>query len=86
MSVVATITRDELLKMFYAQARVTDMWIEKWEKHSDISSACNAALATGKILGIGSVIDTTNHLNNIKDCEIAQLMMKYIDIWNLIHC
>jgi len=73
---------DKVVKLFHAQTRSADLWIEQYNKYKDISGIRNASLAIGKLMGHFMVLTTINGGNRDVEDDILALMEKYSKIWD----
>jgi hypothetical protein len=73
---------DKVVKLFYAQTRSADMWIEQYNKYKDVGGIRIASLAIGKLMGLFNVLTSINAGDRDVEKDIPALMEKYSKIWD----
>ena len=73
---------DKVVKLFHAQTRSADMWIEQYNRYKDVSGVRNASLAIGKLMGLFNVLLSMNGGSSNVDDGIIALMTKYSEVWD----
>ena len=77
-----SIEYDKVVKLFHAQTRAADMWIDQYNRYRDTGGVRNAALAIGKLMGIFNILISINEGNLDVSDEILAAMAKYTQIWD----
>lgn len=72
---------DKVVKLFHAQTRSADMWIEQYNRYKDVSGVRNASLAIGKLMGLFNVLLTMKGSENVEE-DILSLVTKYHAVWD----
>lgn len=76
-----SVSQEELIRLFVAQCRSADMWVNMWEERKDVSTMRNAAMAIGKIDGLYNVMAYAISGNSEIPAVVTELMAKYKKVW-----
>ena len=79
----AVIDQGSLFRLFRAQARSAEMWIQQYESYKDISGVRNAAMAIGKVAGHYNVLLSTGV--ELPE-DIIEIQVRMNNIWSSLEC
>jgi hypothetical protein len=79
---MSTLTTQNLIDLFHAQVIGSQLWIREWERHKDISSVRNAALAIGKVHGVYNALVYSIAGNEDLNQNVVDIMHEYNRIWS----